>query len=151
MSILAVFEQLKVEPLMFYLVFGESVLNDGRWDGGWGQWREGGMVVILPISFPYDHIAYVYPHSRGNLLLPLLIAYTHTYTHTLTHAHTIIHKHTPYITYPHTAVALVLFNIFSKFIGAEFTAGSMGFALLDFLIIFIGKCGTCCGWVGGWV
>lgn len=37
------------------------------------------------------------------------------------------------------AVALVLFNIFSKFIGVEFTAGSMAFAVVDFLIIFIGK------------
>jgi len=36
------------------------------------------------------------------------------------------------------AVALVLFNIFSKFVGAELTPSSMGFALLDFLIIFIG-------------
>lgn len=37
------------------------------------------------------------------------------------------------------AVALVLFNIFSKFVGAQFTAGSMAFAVLDFLIIFIGR------------
>lgn len=65
-SVLAVFEQLKVDPLMFYLVFGESVLND--------------------------------------------------------------------------AVALVLFNIFSNFVGAEITAGSMAFAALDFLVIFFGAC-----------
>ncbi|EKU22377.1 monovalent cation:proton antiporter1 family [Nannochloropsis gaditana CCMP526] len=65
-SVLAVFEQLKVDPLMFYLVFGESVLND--------------------------------------------------------------------------AVALVLFNIFSKFVGTEaFTTASMGFAIVDFLIIFFGS------------
>jgi NhaP-type Na+/H+ or K+/H+ antiporter len=64
-SVLAVFDQLKVEPLMFYLVFGESVLND--------------------------------------------------------------------------AVALVLFNIFSKFVGADFTAGSMFFAVFDFFVIFAGE------------
>jgi sodium/hydrogen exchanger 8 len=65
-SVLSVFEQLKVDPLMFYLVFGESVLND--------------------------------------------------------------------------AVALVLFNIFSKFVGTEaFTTASMGFAIVDFLIIFFGS------------
>jgi sodium/hydrogen exchanger-like protein 6/7 len=65
-SVLAMFDTLKVEPLLFYLVFGESVLND--------------------------------------------------------------------------AVSLVLFNIFSKFVGSPFTAGSMFFAIGDFLIIFIGTC-----------
>ena len=114
-STLAVFAELKVDPNLFYLVFGESVSP---------KLPEKKQQRTLRINARYCHAS----NSSINILLVHSIGAIDTCDPPFVHAQVL-----------NDAVGVVLFNTFAKFVGYDHGVDTVFIAAADFLFIFGGS------------